>query len=393
MNREFLLLTIIIFFAGLLYCQQPGFDTTVRNPDSVYFSTGSKWLTQEASYLGDFVTNLHGGIKTGSLYLGMANIKLGFETKNIGLWNGGEFFVNGAATHGGTPSENLFGDFQVASNIEAGNHIYLHELWYKHASGSFQFKVGLQDLNTEFLTNDHTGSFINSSFGIPSLISGNIPVPIFPLTALGVLGIYELNDKVTLQAAIFDGLPESFESNQYNLNWSLKSDDGVLVFTELQYLSDIASLPGKIKAGCYYHSHLKETSPETGIAETVFEKNYGFYALADQTILETGKNKSLGLFTQLAFCPGNINFHNYYVGGGLNYCGIYSSDEMGIAFAYAHFNNKLLDDEATVELFYKKTISENLFIQPDIQYIINPAGADINHPDALAALIRFGINF
>jgi porin len=255
-------------------------------------------------------------------------------------------------------------------------------------------KLGLQDLNTEFVLSDNGSLFINSSFGIPSLISSNVPVPVFPLTALGIFGRYDLSESISFQAALFDGLPESFENNRYNLNWKLKGDDGALIFAELHYSAAINNLAGKYKAGYYYHSHLKESLPEKGIAETVFEKNYGYYFLADQEIYKsTGKN-SLGVFIQLSFCPGNINIHNYYFGGGFTFSGLFNSDDVtGIALAYAHFNLIEIKDETTIEMFYKALVTENLFVQPDVQYIINPAGTETGLPNSLAALIRFGINF
>jgi len=57
----------------------------------------------EASYIGENLNNLSGGIKTGSTYLGMANIRLSFNTGSAGLWKGGEFFINSANTHGASP--------------------------------------------------------------------------------------------------------------------------------------------------------------------------------------------------------------------------------------------------------------------------------------------------
>ncbi len=395
MKYRFIILTLLLVLMLNLYAQQkPQFDSTLRNSKSIYYSTKSNWLTKEASYVGDFASNLHGGKRTGSLYLGMANIKLGFKTKSIGLWNGGEFFIHGVATHGGTPSEKLFGDFQVASNIEAGNHTYIHELWYKHSFENLQFTFGLQDLNTEFVTSENACSFINSSFGVPSLISSNVPIPIFPLTALGISCRYKMNENFLFQVALFDGFPESFDNNQHNLNWKLKDDDGTLIFTELQFSSTIKDLHGTFKTGYYYHSHLRETSAETGIPETVFENNYGLYVLADQTIYQADANNSLGVFTQAAVSPGNININDYYFGCGLNCTGVFNNeDAAGFAFAYAHFNNESLKDETTLEMFYKSRITENLFVQPDIQYIINPAGTETNLTNSLAALIRFGINF
>ena len=71
----------------------------------------------EASYIGDVVNNLSGGIKTGTRYLGMANIRAGFDTEKAGLWKGTFVYVNAANTHGAMPSAELLGDMQVASNI------------------------------------------------------------------------------------------------------------------------------------------------------------------------------------------------------------------------------------------------------------------------------------
>ncbi len=382
-----------LFFAIIINAQQ---QSPFGEADSSFSINNIKIFTHEASYIGDVIGNVSGGKKTGALFLGMANIKIGFETKNLGLWKGGEFFLNGASTHGGTPSEKLLGDFQVASNIEAGNHTYLHELWYKHSFETFEIVIGLQDLNAEFVTSEYAGSFINSSFGIPSLIADNIPVPIFPLTALGIAGKFKISEDVAIQAAIFDGLPEDFESNQYNVNWDLKSNDGVLVFSELQFATNFGNMPGTLKAGYYFHSHLKETCPETKITETVFDKNYGFYAVADQRIYQFSENRVLGLFAQLAVSPTNINSHNYYLGGGINYTGIFDNegeDAVGIAFAHAGFRDSSLKNETTIEMFYRVSITENLFAQPDFQYIINPAGTESNLNNALAFFMRFGINF
>ncbi len=352
-------------------------------------------FTTESSYTGEFANNFRGGIKKGSVYLGIANIKLSFKTEDMSLWSGGQFSIHGASTHGKTPSSELFGDFQVASNIEAGNHTYMHELWYKHSFNSFEITVGLQDLNVEFLTNEYSSQFINSSFGIPSLISDNVPAPIFPLTALGISLKYSVNELLVLQTALFDGLPEDFSSNEHNINWRLHENDGLLSITEAQYSTTINSLPGTYKAGVYYHSHLQSVNQNAAGDESVFEKNYGFYLLGNQTVMERG-NSTLGLFAQIALSPSKINLHNYYIGGGISCSGVFNNDGndlFGAAFAHAGFNSSTIKNETTIEVFYKTHLTQNLFIQPDVQYIINPAGSSNNLDNALGALIRFGIIF
>lgn len=384
-----------LFFSSITFGQSAFSQTNIGiKSDSLNY--GEIKITKEASYIGDFVANISGGNRKGTAYLGVANLRIGFETANIGLWKNGEFFINGAGTHGATPSENLFGDFQVASNIEAGNHIYIQELWYKHHLGKTELTIGLQDLNAEFVTSDYSGNFINSSFGIPSLIAENVPVPIFPLTALGISGKVSLSDNFVLKTALFDGLPDGFEENQYNINWVLNSRNGIQLFSEIQFNTSINNLKGSYKAGTYYHTHLSQNNETTGIPETVFDKNYGFYLIADQTLWEKSDNSFIGFFAQIAVSPGNINLHNYYVGGGISCEGLFGNNcdnSIGLAFAHAGLNSSSLKDETVIEVFYRTTVMDNIFIQPDFQYIINPAGSGKNLNNAIAAFVRFGINF
>ena len=370
----------LFFFSINSYAQLSEVNIS-SNIDSSENLNGQKIFYQETSYIGDFVSNLSGGIKTGTAYLGVANIKIKFKTDNIALWGNGEFFINDACTHGATPTENLLGDFQVASNIEAGNNIFLQELWYRHNIDNLVLTLGLQDLNAVFVNCDIAGSFVNSSFGIPSIIANNVPAPIFPLTALGVTVRYQVNNSLAFRAAVFDGLPEDFENNPYNLNWNFKNDDGALFISEITVNTLIRNLPGEIKAGGYYHAHVRMNEKQSETSETVFQKNYGFYLLTTQTLWQKNENNKFCLFTHISASPVSLNIHNFYFGSGMNYTGLFNedgSDEIGLGMAHARFRDNIVNHETTLEVFYKLPITENLFLQPDVQYIINPANANKN---------------
>lgn len=389
--RLFLINFILLSSIGHLFTQQESSEK-----DNVFSIDSSRiglvFLT-EASYVGDFVHNFTGGFNRGSAYLGMANIQISFETGMIGLWEGGEFFISGTSTHGGTPSGELFGDFHIASNIEAGEHTFLQELWYAHSFESLEITIGLQDLNAKFVVNEMADSFLNSSFGIPSLISDNIPVPVFPLTAIGITAGYEINEHFTIQAALFDGLPDNFENNRYNINWRLDSRDGIQLFSELHYSTTINELPGIYKAGYYYHTHFFSGNLDGAESINKPKDNFGIYFLADQ-ILYSKNEKNIGAFLQTAVSPQNKNSHNYYFGGGISFSGFISdAGEFGFAIAHAGFSGISKKEETTIELNYKIQLTDNFFIQPDAQYIINPAGADLDLDNALGAFIRFGIDF
>jgi len=351
-------------------------------------------LSFEASYIGDNVNNLSGGIKTGSKYLGMANLRLSFDVEKAGLWKKGQFYLNAANTHGASPSSELLGDMQVASNIDAGNHTYIQEFWFKQALGQFELTAGLQDLNVEFANSEYGGLFMNSSFGILPVISTNVSAPIFPLTTLGITAKWNISPKVSWLGAVYDGSPTDFDYNPYNIKWRLASGDGVLAISELQYNANIKSLPGTYKVGIYSHNHVIENSLDENVTDSLENNIVGLYAYADQKVWEQN-NKSLGLFAQLGYSPSDASTNNYYLGLGLNYAGLFTkqgTDVLGLAVAHQHFTGGL-SSETAIELTYQYQLTKNIFIQPDFQYIINPAGTGETLNNCFAANLRFGISF
>jgi porin len=367
----------------------------------IYFDTDTSkqvWnpFTYEASYVGDAFNNLHGGVKRGSGYLGMGNFRIALDTKEAGWWKGGVLFLNAAATHGKSPSEYV-GDFQVVSNIDAGDHMFIQELWYKQSFSTFDCILGLQDMNAEFLTSEGGGQFMNSSFGVPSVISDNVPAPIFPLTTLGVEVKWNISDQMIWQSAIYDGNPTAFDHNTYNLDWQIKKEDGALLISEFQYLKPIFKRASSIKAGLYYHSRLQAVDDSTSTLTSVFNNNQGLYAIIDQTLwYNTDSTRVLGYFVQAAASPRQSNTHNYYLGGGLTFRGIFKkriNDVIGIAVANAAFHNFVHKHELALEFNYKFELTENIYVQPNIQYLINPAGTDNPVENAVIGFVRFGLRF
>jgi len=160
-----------------------------------------------ASYIADFYGNAAGGIKTGVGFLGMANLKIGFNTETAGWWKGGSLFINGASTHGKSPTENFIGDFQVVSNIDAGNLIYLHELWFHQNFSKINFTIGLQDMNVQFVASENGSFYLNSSFGVPPVISDNVPAPIFRDYRIRLFGLMESNRKNLMVGSYFRWKP------------------------------------------------------------------------------------------------------------------------------------------------------------------------------------------
>ena len=56
-------------------------------------------------------------------------------------------------------------------------------------------------------------------------------------------------------------------------------------------------------------------------------------------------------------------------------------------------DENLSGNEATIELFHLFKVNENLYLKPDIQYVINPARTEVKHENALVGALRFGLSF
>ena len=360
----------------------------------------SKWFLLETSVTGDFLNNMKGGINNEFTYLGMEEIGLTFDFESAGLWKGGEVFLHGLNTHGKTPSSEIVGDMQVSSNIESGDYTGFYEYYLCQSFGNLSFILGQHDLNSEFVGTEYGGTFINSSFGISPSISLNVPVSIYPFAAPAFISKYEIENKLAVRLGIYDGDPGDPESNRYNLQPNISLTEGLLFIGEFELYHMVNNLRENYKIGGYYH-----TNDFTDYGDTLnsIKGNYGIYGIADM-VLWSGFNHPdsyLGLFLQGGFAPENINQIDYYAGAGIHLNGILPqryNDAIGVAFAYAHVSQRfrnlytgLEKGELALEFTYKIHVFEHYFIQPNLQYIIDP-GANPELNNALVGLIRFTIN-
>lgn len=348
-------------------------------------------ISLNASYIGEVMTNHRGGIKAGTIYHGMANFTIDLDFGKARLWKGGNIFINAAHTHGGDPSAQFIGDFQVASNIEADNLTYFHEMWFNQSIGKGDITIGLQDLNVEFASSQYASSFINSSFGVHSTIADNIIAPIFPLTAFGVQFKYSFTSRFEAKLITFDGFPDDFsKNNPYNLKWKFKKEDGLLNIGQITWQPRINErLEGSYSLGSYTHHHITEgESQDHSIWEIT---NYGFYIVGDQVLAKYLNGSNLSSFIQASISPDQQNENWYYLGFGVNYSGLFfknQRDLIGLAIANAGFDNQNRNETA-IELTYHFRLNDQILIQPDFQYIINPSGTEIQLKNAFVSALRF----
>ena len=353
----------------------------------------SKAILIEGGYTFDLAFNFKGGIETGSAFLGNIDLTFDFDTEALDLWEGGNFFVYILNNHGNSLSE-LLGDFQMADNIEAESNTRLYEIWYEQSYKSFSFLLGQHDLNSVFAKSETGLNFINNSFGAQPDLSENFPASVFPLTTLGFIVKWRLNDHINFAHAIYDGDTGSQSENPNSLNWSLNKEEGAVIINELQFeIKKDSLLKSVYKLGIWNH-----TQDQT-LNEVLFTSSHGVYFISDHKLIQnTSNGKTLSAFSQLGISLSTHNPVASYMGGGLWFHGLSpkrAEDGIGIAVAHVNFSDYYqsqfeggVKNETALELTYQWVTNRKWRFQPNFQYLINPASQS-GLPNAFMGLIRF----
>lgn len=386
----------LIFIVVICFISKSSFPhITLLDDEPLDSSVNS--INMGVAYTGDFVKNYKGGIATGNTYLGKFDFELSLNTEMLGLWKGGSVTFLATAVHGGLPSEELIGDYQVASDIEAGKHQFIEELYYKQEWKNVSLKAGVQDINCEFAVGDAACNFINSSFGIHPTISGNVPVSTYPLTSLGFAIDYSPLENFSLKTGFFDGHPGEFNSNPYRTKWTLSREEGFMNITEFVYTLNNHFY---MKAGGYYHNQC-EIPPQINDEITEGGYNYGFYLIAEKNWIRANNRKLLDVFIQFGSAPKSKNINPFYMGGGIVMYppqGNKYIHNYGVGLAHACFNEKIVPEtrmnncESTLESFVTLSMLDRLNLQPCLQYIMKP-GFHEDIPDAFVGMLRVDVNF
>ncbi|MCU0433081.1 MAG: carbohydrate porin [Bacteroidia bacterium] len=356
-----------------------------------------------AQYISDFSRNFSGGGQTGHGQMGLIDLAARFSTDSAGWFKGGEFMLHAEHSHGAAVTGDYVGDVQVFSNIESTPATYLYQLWYQQTFGNVSLLAGKHDLNSVFMVTDYGLLYVNSAFGVMSSGSLNVPLAIYPRTSLALLVSADFNARWGFRAAVYDGDPESFDTDPYGLSMRMSKEEGALGIGELHYhFVSGDEVTGTWKLGGYYHTADFERYTDTGAYTAA--GNWGLYLHFDQQLFhfDGDEGKGPGIFGQIAYAPTQSNMTDFYVGFGFNYRGVWHgrNDQLGIAYAHSRISNAWRSMpgapadtfESVIEITWKEPLGEHFFVQPDFQYIINP-GLNPANKNACVGTVRCIVSF
>lgn len=332
---------------------------------SISFAQEGKIFNYSFSYTGDVNNNLDGGIKKGTTYMGNIHTNFMINTAFLGLDNG-NFSIDIMNSHGNKFSEQYVGDMQILSNIENDPSTIIYELWYSYNYGNLTAKIGYIDLNSDFIIMKSAETFMNSSLQVFPSLSLNYPLSIFPRPNFGLHFDYNINENNILRFGYFD--VEQTDNAKLMLNTKLFKDDQYNVIVEYQHTDD----KYLAKIGGLYHNRIDN-----------IKNIISFYGGVDYKF-----NDKINIFAQIGInTKNNLTCNNYFaIGLVLNSPFGTENDHLGFAYGYTSLYKK--SNEAFAEIYYFKQLFDIIYLQPDIQYIINPSGY-LN--DALVFNLRIGL--
>jgi porin len=404
----------------------------IKNP---WVNRGVKF---SASYIGEALGNPSGGLRQGAIYEGRLNLAIDLDFAKIASVNGFTFHANIFQSHGEGLSRNYIGNLSQVSSLEALATTRLYEMWFEQEfTNKLTLRVGQLAADTEFMTSRYTDALINSTFGWPTIFGVNMPSggPSPPLAAVGARMKVELNDRLTVLAAIFNGDPagpgqdDPQSRNRYGLNFRI--NDSELLLGEIQYAynheKNSRGLPGTLKIGAWRNggnfndqrfaaNGVSQASPSASTQPAQLKSDFGVYSVFEQLLLTLpgGDNKrGVAFFARGSVSPKDRNLIEAYADVGLSFLGPLESrpaDKLTVAFAYSKISSAaqaldndyriltgnprpIRDYEGLLTVGYLAEIRPGWTVLPNVQYIIHPGGGYVLDPGGVPRAVRDALVF
>jgi len=340
---------------------------------------------------------------------------LSLDFERMAGFKGGSFFVGGRWRGGSVLSDPQTGvgitGLYEPSSYYGANEFRLMEMYYRQTwlDGAVELRLGRQLASNPFADNPITYVFINDAINAYLVgLSENFNYGSSAVTWAAFLRTWPRED-VYLQAGVYNNPVNVTAEANHGVDFGFRSTDGVVVMAEACWDPTERfnhQLPGSYLIGGYYTTSPGYTDYSTGMQAG---NKWGLYASATQMVYsETPKADELGLslFATFSWAPPQENEAEYYASAGAVYVGPIpgrDDDQLALGMAYTDYSSYYsdylqgmgqagLDDQTVIELTYAYNVTPWLVVQPNVQYLFNPAGND-TVPDALVVGALVAVTF
>ncbi len=397
-----------------------------------------------ASYTNNIAGNPVGGTGQGFTYTDNVSFGLRLDLEKLMAWQGASLYVSGLNRAGSSLSQDYVRNQFTVQQVYGGQTAMFYamileqDLW----EDRLNIKVGRFSTGDDFASSPLYWLYMNNGIdGNPQALPVNTQFSAYPWAVWAARARIEPTDETNAMIGVYQVSNRVFDRAYHGFDWSIRPGDGVLLLAQIGWTPEffkrpvespdssssdgkslaegrtdgksaktalkpeIKGLPGHYWFGAYY-------SPwqfaQFGTEETA-TNSYGFYWHADQMVWQEspGSRQGLTLWSAFVLSPQqNIAKLPFQANAGIVYHGLLpgrDNDDTIFGFVYGKFSSDYAasidatgggypEYEIVLEWAYRVNITEFAYIQPDIQWVINPGGTG-NVPNALVLGAQMGVTF
>lgn len=366
----------------------------------------------------------------------LLNLSVEINLEKAVGWEGAQLFSNfqnhrGINAHTLAGDEQIVDQIDA---IPIPERTQLSELWYRQDffNDRARVKLGKMDANEDFAFVSNANHFIHNAFGNPTTI---LWLPSYPDTATGINLFVYPDKKSFVGFGLYDGsLGRGVHTGLLGPATFFQSPRTYFYIIEGGFNFEVGEdkLPGRIAAGYWWNNNEfavfddVRREPNDPLKPVKVAGTGGPYVVGDQTLWKEdapkapkngdgkdgdGDSSSKGDgdrngdqdddddqdddqgirgFYQFGAGDPDTNLFQYYFGGGVMWQGFYrkrNDDIVGFGIAYSKFSDKdfafnprrnkfrLIPhpaNEIAYQGFYQCRLNQNLAVQPNVTYIVDP---------------------
>ncbi len=401
-------------------------------------------LALVGSYVNNILGNPVGGRAQGFAYDHSIGLEADFELGKLVGWKGARFVISALNRTGTNLSGEYIGNQFTASQLWGNPTMVFYGLWLEQLllNDQLSLKAGRIGAGDEFASSPYYWLYVQNAIdGNPQALPVNFPFSTYPNATWGArVKVKTTDEKYYAMGGVYQATSRLGNPAYHGLDFSIRPQDGLSTvweigwrprFGEKQRAGETATPSGKSvvegRKGVVQAEEPLQDQPRpghqgnyklgaywsnwsfTGFDGTGYSNNYGFYAAMDQVLYRESPitSQGLGLWSVLTWAPQQeLAKLPLYASGGLAYRGLIPSRDLDISAVgvfYGQFSRDLRSAqqnagdpgqvyELALEATYRIVFNKFFYVQPDVQYIINPGGAH-QYGNALVLGAQIGVNF
>jgi carbohydrate-selective porin OprB len=345
--------------------------------------------------------SVSGGIEKDDQFTGQvyAGVNLDFD-KMLG-WNTTTGKISMVNRHGLGIAGDVGGiyDPMTINGGADGQTTWLYEVWVEKMIGdSLWVKLGRTSMDEDFANSDLYRYSLSTSINGPirSMMLDNAQIFSFPLALWGGRVKYKMSDEHQFQVGAYQINDNPFGTHLKGTDWGIDSDDGITFMAQYDWTPEVFDRPARFYAGVAHsvYDYDDFTGGTSSSMTTVY--GHGEVEVAD----------GLKLFAFGAYNPDDeLAKVPLQISGGANWKGLLPGRENDHTVFFATYgkiskeygdNITLADVDAEMvfELGHRIQMTPAFYIQPAVQYIVDPGGGtNGNVDDAFVVGAWIGMSF